>query len=196
MESRKEKWNYIIHTDNDTVIRVNALRTKHILEKITKYVDAIRNDMKELYDTDETLYKFIVTELFPNYYNYGSISFDEGRSCTLDELSCSIAKLSDFLKTHNDDFEIPKPVITLETLGFYKTQNFKFPFYEKKLEETEEKEVVEEIVYYENKLYHRIRTTLWSYRNGWKSSVSIKYKKLPIGKKLMKIIKNTFDVSD
>ena len=59
-----------------------------------------------------------------------------------------------------------------------------------------EKEVVEEIVYYENKLYHRIRTTLWSYRNGWKSSVSIKYKKLPMGKKLMKIIKNTFDVSD
>ena len=51
-------------------------------------------------------------------------------------------------------------------------------------------EIIEEILLLDEPV-RRLRTTLWEKTSYGKSSKSIRYKKLPIGKKLAKAIENT-----
>ena len=59
------------------------------------------------------------------------------------------------------------------------------------LEDTEEKEVTEEIVAGPEGTVKRIRTIIWEKTDGGRRSQSIIYRKKPIGKKLLKIVRNT-----
>ena len=66
------------------------------------------------------------------------------------------------------------------------------PFYEKTLEDSGEQEVVEEILVTSSGDYlRRKRTIIWDNTTYGRSSKSIKYKNLSIGKKLYKTIQNT-----
>ena len=64
--------------------------------------------------------------------------------------------------------------------------------FEKTLEDSDEQEVVEEIqVTGSGEYLRRKRTIIWDKTTYGRCSRSIKYKKLPIGKKLYHIIQNT-----
>jgi hypothetical protein len=65
------------------------------------------------------------------------------------------------------------------------------------IEDTEKKEITEEIILADKtknpdaEPIRRIRTTLWEKTEYGRASTSITYKKLRIGKKLMRAIENT-----
>lgn len=63
--------------------------------------------------------------------------------------------------------------------------------WEKEIETEDLKEITEEIIITEKETLHRMRTLIWEKIENGKKSKSITYRKLPISKKLQKVIDNT-----
>lgn len=119
--------------------------------------------------------------------------YAEGLSDRLKCLASDLAGLKEILRTHRDEIPAPEEVMTLEDYGFrpgYFSSRYRSKW-EKDLEETEEKTVTEEILLFEEKPMRRIITTLWKNEPHGRSSTSITYRKLPMGKKLSLAAENS-----
>lgn len=94
------------------------------------------------------------------------------------------------LKTHNDEILPIEDIMLLSDLGYKELRVSRHQMWELVREDTSEQEVVEEILLREEPV-RRLRTTIWEATDHGRHSKSIRYRKLPIGKKLAKVIANT-----
>lgn len=155
-----------------TMDRVKTLHRMFELQAALHSVTEILDDMPE------DLSVILRREVFDN--------------CNMD--CSSIDRLASEMEYVMDKFTDPEPYRaippdTLEDLGY--TSNIP-EVYEKLLHRSTTQEVTEEIIVCEHPV-RRQRTIIWDEKDGVKSSTAIKYKKLPIGKKLSEAIKATLE---
>ena len=189
MLSKIEGKNYVIADDDGrNRIKINRNKTKESILRITKSIEQIGQKMRELYEKKPDLYYLLNQEVFERY----SLDFEEGSCWRIDGVKRELEELLNELETNDDEILPKEQIAMLRDLGYKKFFGH-MQAWEKVLEDTEEREVVEEILLFDDKRepLRRIRTIMWEKTDYGKSSKSIKYKKLPIGKKLMQAIKNT-----
>jgi len=200
MQSRVKGNNYLIlpSEDDEYPYKINKKKLDRSLNKIGKSLEAIVEEMKNLYrsadsDADYQLYRFISDEIF----GVNRIDFEDGKNWKLSEALFDTRDIQECLATQNDEFpEHPVYEETLEGLGY----NYKHGFFcrddrvfEKLIEKAPDgsKEVVEELWLEGTETggpLRRLRTITYDVYPGGRSSNCIRYKKLPIGKRLMKAI--------
>ena len=92
------------------------------------------------------------------YYNCRTDDYDlKGRvHKALENLEC----LQEQLKTHNDDIPLYEEIVTLPDLGYRKDPVSRHRLWEKVKEDTDEQEIIEEILLLDEPV-RRLRTTLW-----------------------------------
>ena len=179
-------YNYLIQTDNDRhTIKINKKRTDRTLKRISDSLKIIRQEVKNAYDHDPSLY-YLLDYLFGDT----RIEVRDGECIFLDNTLEDMTKLQDVLETHDDVILVTGEYETLLDLG-YKFNAAYGKIYEKTIEDTEEREIVDEILITEEGPLRRIRIIEWEVSEYSRSSKSIKYRKLPIGKKLKRAIDNT-----
>lgn len=200
MLSRTEGRNYVILRQGEKFpSKVNKKRTDTKLGKLQSALKTIKDELQDAYDNDPELYHLVREEVFSRCECSYRELYD-GSIGWIEDAIYSISELKEDL-TENDEIPKEEDMVTLRDLGYTKASLSKpdFEFWEKILEDTEEKEVTEEIVYSSRppakglgaEPVRRIRTTLWEKMAYGKASTSITYKKLRIGKKLMVAIENT-----
>lgn len=200
MLSRKEGRNYVILRQGEKIpSKVNKKRTDDKLKKLQSALKTIKDELQDAYDNDPELYHLMQEEVFSRC----ECSYRELYDGSIGWIEDAIYSISELKENLAEDDEIPKEedVVTLRDLGYTKASlsSPDLEFWEKILEDTEEKEVTEEIVYSSlppakelgAEPVRRIRTTLWERMAYGKASTSITYKKLRIGKRLMRAIENT-----
>ena len=179
-------YNYLIQNDSDRhTIKINKKRTDRTLKRISESLKVIRQEVKNAYDHDPSLY-YLLDYLFGDT----RIEVRDGECIFLDNALEDITKLQDVLETHDDVILVTGEDETLLDLG-YKFNAAYGKIYEKTIEDTEEREIVDEILITEEGPLRRIRIIEWEVSEYSRSSKSIKYRKLPIGKKLKRAIDNT-----
>lgn len=123
---------------------------------------------------------------------YGNMELDyDGRIGTIDCILYNLKKLQETLKENRDDISLKKEDwMTIEDLGFSTVMFTRgHVMYEKSIESSDIRDVVEEIQCYgEDKILYRKRTTYWKVSPGCKESTNIEYKRLRLTPKLKKII--------
>ena len=196
MKSRIENHNYLILNEIDEKSYIiNRKKLDKSLERIKKALDSLCSELKDAYKDNRgsnfDRYLFLKTELF----ELNRLDIDDDCCNILKMILNDIKIIQEQLASGNDDFLITtsESPITLSTLG-YGHYILGLDAWEKKIEVSELKEVIEEIQLIDGSPVRRLRTTIYEDTDFGKSSTSITYKKLPIGKKLEKAIMNTFKV--
>lgn len=179
-------YNYLIQTDNDRhTIKINKKRTDRTLKRISDSLKIIRQEVKNAYDHDPSLY-YLLDYIFDDT----RIEVRDGECIFLESVIEDITKLQDVIETHDDVILATGENETLLDLG-YKYNAAYNKIYEKTIEDAEEREIVDEIMITEEGPLRRLRTIEWEVSEYSRSSKSIKYRKLPIGKKLKRAIENS-----
>ena len=184
MLSKIEGKNYVILTDVDSRYpeKVNKARTDRLLASLRRHMQAIADEMARVEEKDPTLYHLVSDWIF-NDYRYTSDEDAFFRSL-VEDIDALMEQLeSDDVIPEVEDVALP------EDFG-YRREIIEKGYYTKTLEDTDEREVIEEIIARPELILRRIRTIEWEKTDYGKSSKSIKYMKKPIGKKLMKAIEN------
>lgn len=188
MLSRKEGRNYVVLRAGERIpLKLNAKRLDGRLGRIEKALETIGKELKDAYRSDYEEYALLREEIFENAGSY--VSFDEGKCSIVDNLLYGLRQMKETLAGEDDEILPEEEVVTLRDFGYEELYRG-YGIWEKVLENSEEREVVEEIQRLEDPL-RRIRTTNWKRTDYGKTSTSITYRKLPIGKKLAKAIENT-----
>lgn len=188
MKSKRVGHDYmILYDENRLPIRVNKRRTDKALKDLKCGFNKIRETLEDLYKSrDYETYYFVIRHVLDDY----TLPIEEGKSWHINYAIDSISSVQETLAT-DDDIPPEEDVVTLRDIG-YKDNYHQHRIWEKVIEDSKEKEVIDEIQFLIDKTpLRRMRTTLWEYRPGVKASKEIKYRKLPIGKKLAKICENT-----
>ena len=184
MKSRIDGRNYAIMTDEmDKPIRINKKATDASLNKINKALTNLTDALKEVYEENLDLY-----ELLQDRFSWIELS-DSGRSWRLSDVKDECDSLIQELAENDDDVCEDEYYETLRDLGFRQDYAEKY-FWEKILEDTKEKEVVEEVLFLDKPVYRK-RTTIWEKTNYGRSSKDIIYEDMKINKKMKMIIENT-----
>ena len=190
MKSKVQGNNYIYQFDGDRYPeKVNRKKADKMLKRIADALKTIKDEASAAYENDSSLYNLIENYIFSGF------DFDEGQCYRLDEALDSVTGLQEIFATNNDEILLPEEIDTLRDLGYKKHFSHGF-FFEKIIEDTEDKEVVDEIQMTKDGPIRRLRTIEYEKTDHGRSSTSIKYKKLPIGKRLMKAIENSLKPVD
>lgn len=189
VESRVDGRNYLVLPEGERFpLKLNRKRLDKALFGIEVSFKKIQALMKELYEQDYDSYVFIRDYVF----GYGRFEFDEGSSFHLDDVVDTVVSVHGSLLSRMDEIRPVEEVEMLEDLGYkYYGGGLAHVMYEKVLEDTDEKEVVEEIQQVEGKMVRRIRTTLWEKTSYGKSSRSITYRKIGNTKRLVRAFLNS-----
>lgn len=186
MDSKIEGKNYIVLTDGDKFpVKLNVTKTDKSLARIEKALSSVKEEIMNLYETNYDLYRLLDDEVF----DWPVSGFDDGKCSNLDSLIYQLHQLQSRLHTQNDSIPPVEDLITLDDFG-YSNEYHHAKIWEKKIEDNDEREVVDEIQLLDPPL-RRIRTIEWEKTEHGKSSKKITYKKLSIGKKLLKAAENT-----
>lgn len=164
---------------------MNKKRTDKTLKKIRIALKTINEEIASAYTTDRSLYKLMEDVIFDPL----SMEFYDDHCWRLKAAQEATEELQEILSTHNDEILPPNISQTenLQNLGYRNMDPWNF-YFEKILEENEEREVVDEIQIVDGKPLRRERTIEWEKTDNRHSSKTIKYKQLPISKKLSKAI--------
>ena len=196
MLSRKAGRNYVVLCDGERFpSKINRNRTDRTLEKLRSAMETIRKELKEVYDKDPELYDFLANEVFGNC-EYSARDLSEGKIDWIDDVLCGVTSVQEFLANKDDVIEPEENITTLQDLGYEKSMSSRTGIWEKIIEDTDEREVAEEIVLRsDGETIRRKRTIIWEKTEHGKRSTDIRYKKLPIGKRLRKAIENTAEAA-
>lgn len=197
MLSRQDGTNYLIQDYLDEPpYKLDIEHTENILKELDETLEEVRKLLERIYrEEDYNLYNLIDR----NVFHSASMDMAEGRSWRLECMHDDIRSLSERLRTHQDDipqyiFDESDNVITLEEFG-YRTEwhSFSGLFMEKTVEDSYEREIVEEIILTEDKEVpeRRRRIVEWEHSPGVKSSKSIVYEPLEMTEELMTAFRNT-----
>lgn len=190
MKCKKTLRRYIIEDYPGKIKKLNRKKVDTTLNRLNQLVSGLHRLIHDTYENDPDLYWFIHDHIYmpDSYY----LTDNDDQYMLLDT-SLSISDLIKFLKEHDDDIQ-PLPV-RLEDLGFKDFWFYHKPHelhvFEKTLEDSGEKEITEEVVINGDDIYRRKRTTVWEITPGCKSSKSIRYRKLPLTKKIKAAALNT-----
>ena len=184
MKSRIEGRKYAIMTDEmDKPVRINKKATDISLKKISKALADLTDAFKDVYEENIDLY-----ELLQNRFTGVELS-DFGRCWRLSDVQDECEMLIKELAENDDDIREDEYYITLRDLGF--RQDYAADYrWEKMIEDTDKKEVVEEVVFL-NKIIYRKRTIIWEKKDYGRGSKEIIYEDLKVTKKMKTIIENT-----
>lgn len=190
MLSKIEGRNYVFLLDGDRFpVKVNRKVMDRALLDIEVSFKKVQLLLKKLYETDYAAYAFIRDMVLGNDSRF---DLDDGSSFLIDQVVDNAVSVHERLLTGNDEIKSQEEIETLEDLGYHwYGGGLAHVMYEKVLEDSDEKEVVEEIQQSGDKMVRRIRTTLWKKTNFGKSSVSITYKKIGNTKRLVKAFFNS-----
>lgn len=180
--------NYVVLRDGSSYQdRMNKNKTDESLRRLSKALNVIQEEISEIYDSNYGLYS-LVDSIFDSG---GMMTSDGDMPWELKTIKEGIDELAAHLLEHNDVIPSEEETILLEDFGF--KRDFAMPRYMffKTIEDNDDKEVVEELILKEGEEpVRRIRTTIWNKTEFGRSSQSIKYRTLKVGKKLMKAINN------
>ena len=187
MKSKIERNYYrILLPDDRKPDRLGRKKTDAVLKKLSSSLQNVADIMDDLYNNNYPLYRLVCSEAFSD----ACIEFDDGKNWKLDWLISGLHKLQDTLSTHDDDIRPDPEYVTMYDLGF-KNEYRDGTFWEKVIEESDEKSVVEEVQTQVSPPLRRLRTTIWEKTDYGKSSKSITYKKLSLTKEIRKAAENT-----
>ena len=187
MKTKVEGNKYLITDDDGRYpYKLSKNKVDKAVEILRKDISHFNKTLKNLYENDSELYYLIIDNLY--WYD----EFDEGRSYRLNSLETDLEDLQNTL-AEDDEIPVYEEVILLEDFGYEHTPWGPEGRWVKKLEDTEEK-LVEEEIWPETRL-RRTMTVIWERVNDdfgcHKSSKEIIYKKLKMSKKLEKACENT-----
>ena len=190
--SKIQGHNYIVQeSPQDLSEKLNRRHTDAALEQIVKDAKSLRGIMLYLHDQDYAVYEFMRKYIFSGYWR--GLEFEDGKSYLLDTIIEEAQGVLRSLHERSDEIVPQEKIITLIDLGFQADYASRGKRYEKVLEDTDEREVVEEVLLCkEGEVLHRKRTTIWTKQTWGKSSSSIRYRNVPTSKKLFFAIHTTF----
>lgn len=182
----------ILEDGSHTPYKLNKKKTDEAVKTINEALEAIQSTMEYLYEEQSDIYRLICDEVFEP----AMISFDEGGNGHLRDSLDNVRELQKNLLTRQDEVMPAENYEDLEDLGFrksYALHENDMQFWEKILEDNQEREVVEEVIINPETgvILHRTRTTDWEKTEYGRSSKSIVYKKLRVTKRILNAIKNS-----
>lgn len=187
MRSKPEGRNYLVLlVDDKFPVKVNKKKADGTLSKLENAMTTISDILSDLYHSDYDLYRLVRDEIF----SPACMSLDDGNCWNISFMASQCRDVEGRLLCSNDDIPNEEDIITLDDLGYHMPMH-DTRFWEKTLEDTNEREVVDEVVWAKDgKVYHRQRTIEWEQVPGGRHSKSITYKSLRTGKKLACAIRN------
>lgn len=188
MLSKKEGRNYVILDEGQKFpVKLNKKATDTLLENLASSLKNVSDILRTIYQTNYDLYDLVNRNIFYR----ACLDVDEGDNWNIRYASDECKELLEQLQLHQDEIPAEEELVTLDDLG-YRADICSCNFWEKIIEDTEEQEVVEEVVWdAEYNWRHRLRTTIWEKTDYGKHSKSITYKTLRTTKYLKCAIENT-----
>ena len=183
MKSKVEGRNYAILADwMDKPVRINKKEMDTALKKINRALTDLNEVFESIYQNNDDLYN-ILREFLSH------LEVSEGSSWRLETAKEISDEMIKELAENDDDIKDELYYTTLKDLGFKQdyAENYRW---EKIIEDTDEKEVVEEVLFLDRVIYRR-RTTIWEKTSWGKSSKEIKYETIRLTNKMKMICENT-----
>lgn len=190
MRCRVNGRNYVILPDGEKFpVKFNKKKMDAVLERLEKALSSVSELMGELYDNDYDAFNLIASDVFYD----ACFKVNDGHIVEIEDALYSLNQFKDKLQSSDDDIPDYSDLVTLDDLG-YVIDDPRVVLWRKELSSSAERDVCEEIFQDENGSYvRRERTIDWETTEYGRSSKSIVYRKLSIGKKLMKVIENSFE---
>ena len=183
MKSQIRGRNYIIQYDGEKYYsKVNKRKLDRSLRRVIDALKVLNSELAYRNDVSD----LIMEEIFCDYA-YDDFSYRQDRIKIALEYAI---ELKEQLETQDDEIPEPEEVTFLEDIGFKHLPFVQKGYWTKLIEDTEDREVIEEL-WLSEKPVRRKRIIDYKKTEFGKSSANIAYKDLSIGKKLMKVIKNT-----
>ena len=183
MKSKVEGRNYAILADwMDKPVRINKKEMDTALKKINRALTDLNEVFESIYQNNDDLYN-ILREFLSH------LEVSEGSSWRLETAKEISDEMIKELAENDDDIKDELYYTTLKDLGFKQdyAENYRW---EKIIEDTDEKEVVEEVLFLDRVIYRR-RTTIWEKTSWGKSSKEINYETIRLTNKMKMICENT-----
>ena len=166
----------------DRPVRINKKETDAALKKMNHALTDLIDVFRDAYEHNVDLYDILKESFF-------DFDISEGKSWRFDYAKRTCDEMIQSLSENDDDIKDELYYTTLKDLGFKQDYAEKY-FWEKILEDTKEKEVVEEVLFLDKPVYRK-RTIIWEKTNYGRSSKDIIYEDMKINKKMKMIIENT-----
>lgn len=173
----------ILMDDSRFPIEVRQAELDYHLTELKSRIEDLIAYLHDMYDTDSGIEQIIEEVMASSMMDYSC-----GHSWKLDNLVHEIEGLQSQLQEDCDDVPSVEDIETIEDYGFHNFYDRRF--YEKVLEDTEEKEVVEEIVLKYNPPLYRKRTTIWEKTDYGRTSKQIIYEDLILSDDMLRLIRN------
>ena len=188
MRSKKIGDKYRIHCDFSRFPKeVGIKETEEVLKKTEKSINDFYHSLKEIRDEHQKVYD-IISSLIAE--KCSMFLCDEE---SLLDLKKYIEEIREELENNDDDVPAEEEIVNLRDKGFKRIFGYEaVSLWEKVLEDTDEREVVEEISIRDGEIYnHRKRTTLWEKTEYGRASKNIDYEDMPINEELRALVRNT-----
>ena len=183
MKSKIRGRNYIILYDGEKYYsKVNKAKLDRSLKRVIDALEVLNSELEYRNDVSE----LIMDKVFYDY-SYDDYSYRRNKIRNALEYA---QELKEQLETHDDEIPEPEEVTLLDDIGFRHRPFDKKGYWTKLIEDTEDREVIEEL-WLSEKTIRRKRIIDYEKTGYGRSSTNIEYKILPIGKRLMRVIKNT-----
>lgn len=188
MRSKKIGDKYRIHCDFSRFPKeVGIKETEEVLKKTEKSINDFYHSLKEIRDEHQEVYDILLSLIAEKCSMF---LCDEE---SLLDLKKYLEEIQKELENNDDEVLSEEELINLRDKEFKRIFGYEaVSLWEKVLEDTDEREVVEEISIRDGQIYnHRKRTTEWEKTEYGRTSKEIIYEDLPIDEELRKLARNT-----
>lgn len=165
--------------------------TDEAIARLGDSLQAFRDALADIHSRHDALDDIVV-----NLMSSACLDYDDGREWHLDCLADGIERLQEELAECDDDIPSYEDSETVLDAGYSPEMYGDNGIYTKVLEDSYEKEVVEEVVLRGKEPFHRVRTTIWEPVPGGRHSKEIRYEDLPIDERMARLIRNTQAMRD
>lgn len=124
------------------------------------------------------------------------LDYDDGRERHLDCLTDAVEAIRERLAECDDDIPSYEDSETVLDAGYRAETYGHNAIYVRVIEDSDEREVVEEVVLRDDGVLHRMRTTIWEEVPGGRHSKEIRYEDLPLDERLGRLARNTMAASE
>ena len=167
-------------------VEVDKTFADNALAHLEKDLKDLNEVLKAIYEQEPDLYWILSERL--DYFKPFSAEPDSYESFS--SMADEVKKVAEELRVGNDTIPTYEETVLLTDLGFKNPTSFDEWWFEKILEDTDEKEVAEE-VFLRDEIRHRKRTIHWEKTDYGRSSKEIIYEDLETDEELSNAIKNT-----
>lgn len=187
MRIMKVDGNYRILADGEHLPdEVPQDETDMLLDDLMTSLQGVANALREIHRHD------VVDDMVADLMAGSNLDYDDGREWHLDCLIGELERLQDDLAKGDDDIPSYEDSETVLDAG-YRTEWYGCDngIYTKVLEDTDEREVVEEVILTLDEPVYRRRTITWEAVASGRHSKDITYDDLPIDERMARLIRNT-----